>query len=89
MVTRTKTESSLGLSSANINQWGAGIPFGNQLYRGNTNTYFDIPDSLCTAVGPGCSAVGVTNAAYTPNGRFHVGSRTGKEHAPLRRIRLM
>ena len=71
-VSRTKTESSLGLASANINQWGAGIPFGNQLYRGNTNTYFDIPDSLCTAVGPGCSAVGVTNAAYTPNGRFHV-----------------
>jgi iron complex outermembrane recepter protein len=71
-VSRTKTESSLGLASANINQWGAGIPFGNQLYRGNTNTYFDIPDSLCTAVGPGCSAVGVTNSAYTPNGRFHV-----------------
>jgi len=72
IVARTKTESSLGLASANINQWGVGIPFGNQLYRGNTNTYFDIPDSLCTAVGPGCSAVGVTNTAYTPNGRFHV-----------------
>jgi iron complex outermembrane recepter protein len=71
-VARTKTESSLGLASANINQWGAGVPFGNQLYRGNTNTYFDIPDSLCTAVGPGCSAVGVTNSAYTPNGRYHV-----------------
>src|SRR5262249_16747478 len=29
MVTRTKTESSLGLASANINQWGAGVPFGD------------------------------------------------------------
>ena len=36
MVTRTKTETSLGLAAANINQWGAGIPFGNELYRGNT-----------------------------------------------------
>src|SRR5205814_8480640 len=74
IVARTKTESSLGLASANINQWGVGIPFGNQLYRGNTNTYFDIPDSLCTAVNlaAGCSAVGVTNSAYTPTGRFHV-----------------
>jgi outer membrane receptor protein involved in Fe transport len=72
MYTRTETETSLGLASANINQWGAGIPFGNTLYRGNSNTYFDIPDSLCTAVGPGCSAVGVTNASYTPTGRYGV-----------------
>jgi iron complex outermembrane recepter protein len=71
-VARTKTESSLGLASANINQWGAGIPFGNAIYHGNTNTYFDIPDSLCTAVGPGCSGPNVTNSAYTPGGRFHV-----------------
>src|SRR6185436_1392066 len=34
MVSRTKTESSLGLTAENINQWGAGIPFGNQIYRG-------------------------------------------------------
>ena len=68
MVTRTKTETSLGLAAANINQWGAGIPFGTALYRGNSNTYFDIPDSLCTAVGPGCTAVGVTNQRYTPTG---------------------
>ena len=71
-VARTKTESSLGLASANINQWGAGIPFGNAIYHGNTNTYFDIPDSLCTAAGPGCSGPNVTNSAYTPGGRFHV-----------------
>ena len=32
-VARTKTESSLGLASANINQWGAGVPFGNRIYR--------------------------------------------------------
>jgi outer membrane receptor protein involved in Fe transport len=73
MVTRTKTESSLGLSSANINQWGAGIPFGNGLYRGNSDPYFDIPDSLCTVAGrDGCTAAGVTNPAYTLNGRFGV-----------------
>jgi outer membrane receptor protein involved in Fe transport len=72
MVTRTKTESSLGLASANINQWGAGVPFGDVVYRGNTNTYFDIPDSLCTAAGPGCTGPNTTNQNYTPNGRFGV-----------------
>jgi outer membrane receptor protein involved in Fe transport len=78
MVTRTETESSLGLSSANINQWGAGVPFGDALYLGNNastsayGTYFDIPSSLCTAVGPGCSAAGVTHASYTPTGIYGV-----------------
>ena len=43
MVTRTKTESSLGLAAANINQWGAGIPFGNAIYRGNANRVFRHP----------------------------------------------
>ena len=71
-ITRTETEQQLGLSSANINQWGAGVPFGSALYRGNSNTYFDIPDSLCTAVGPGCSAAGVTHASYTPTGVYGV-----------------
>ncbi len=64
MVTRTKTESSLGLTAANINQWGAAVPFGNQLYRGSTNTYYEIPDSLLPN--------GTTNPAYTINGRFGV-----------------
>jgi iron complex outermembrane recepter protein len=64
MVTRTKTESSLGLTAANINQWGAGVPFGNNLYRGNPNTYLDIPDSLLPN--------GTTNPDYTLNGRFGV-----------------
>jgi outer membrane receptor protein involved in Fe transport len=72
MVTRSETASSLGLSSANINQWGAGIPFGTQIYTGNSNTFFDIPSSLCTAVGPGCSAAGVTHASYTPTGVYGV-----------------
>jgi iron complex outermembrane recepter protein len=73
MVTRTKTESSLGLAAANINQWGAGVPFGNQLYRGNTNTYFDIPDSLVDVNGNGIADAGDrTNASYTPTGRFGV-----------------
>jgi hypothetical protein len=64
MVTRTKTESSLGLAAANINQWGAGIPFGNQPYLGNSNTYFDIPNPL--------QANGTTHPSYTPTGRFGV-----------------
>jgi len=74
MVTRTKTESSLGLASANINQWGAGIPFGNQLYRGNSNTYFDIPDSLIDVNGNNVADPGIdrTNPSYTPAGRFGV-----------------
>jgi outer membrane receptor protein involved in Fe transport len=73
MITRTKTESSLGLTAANINQWGAGIPFGNELYRGNSNTYLDIPDSLIDVNGNGIADAGDrTNPAYTINGRYGV-----------------
>jgi outer membrane receptor protein involved in Fe transport len=78
-ISRTQTESSLGLTAANINQWGVGIPFGDGLYRGDTGPYskFDIPDSLCElnaagALPTGCTAVGVTNNAYTIGGRFDV-----------------
>src|SRR5262245_2737202 len=70
MVTRTKTESSLGLTAANINQWGAGVPFGNQLFRGYNNTYTEVPDSLIDTNGDG--VVDSTNPAYTLNGRFGV-----------------
>jgi outer membrane receptor protein involved in Fe transport len=62
MVTRTKTESSLGLTAANVNQWGAGIPFGTALYTGNSNTYFDIPSSLLPN--------GTTHPDYLPGGRY-------------------
>jgi outer membrane receptor protein involved in Fe transport len=75
MLTRTETESSLGLAAANINQWGAGVPFGNAPYTGNSNTYFDIPNSLCGGVGPafpGCTAAGATHTAYTPAGLYGV-----------------
>jgi iron complex outermembrane recepter protein len=73
MVTRTKTESSLGLTAANINQWGAGVPFGNRIYRGNSNTYYEIPDSLIDVNGNGIADAGdQTNPAYTLNGRFGV-----------------
>ncbi len=73
MVTRTKTETSLGLAAANINQWGAGIPFGNAVYRGNSNTYFDIPDSLVDVNGNGIADAGDrTNPSYTPTGRYGV-----------------
>jgi outer membrane receptor protein involved in Fe transport len=75
MVTRSKTESSLGLASANINQWGAGIPFGGPgtLYRGSTNPYFEIPDSLVDVNGNGIADAGdTTHPDYTINGRFGV-----------------
>jgi outer membrane receptor protein involved in Fe transport len=74
MVTRTKTESSLGLAAANINQWGAGIPFGDGLWRGNSNTYFDIPDSLIDVNGNGVADAGIdrTHPSYTPTGRYGV-----------------
>jgi iron complex outermembrane recepter protein len=73
MLTRTKTETSLGLTAANINQWGAGIPFGNELYRGNSNTYLDIPDSLIDVNGNGIADAGDrTNPAYTLTGRYGV-----------------
>jgi iron complex outermembrane recepter protein len=62
MFTRTQTESSLGLTAANINQWGAGIPFGTGMYRGSTNTYYEIPDSL--------RPDGTTHPDYLPGGRF-------------------
>jgi len=73
MITRTKTESSLGLAAANINQWGVGVPFGNELYRGNPDTYLDIPDSLIDVNGNGIADAGDrTNPAYTINGRYGV-----------------
>jgi outer membrane receptor protein involved in Fe transport len=73
-ITRTKTETSLGLAAANINQWGAGIPFGNDIYRGQpNNTYVNIPDSLIDVNGNGVADAGdQTNPAYTPGGRFGV-----------------
>lgn len=72
-VTRTKTETNLGLAAANINQWGAGVPFGDEVYRGSTNTFVDIPDSLIDVNGNGIADAGdQTNPAYTPNGRFGV-----------------
>ena len=73
MVTRTKTESSLGLTAANINQWGVGVPFGNELYRGDSNLYYEIPDSLIDVNGNGIADAGdMTHPAYTVNGRFGV-----------------
>jgi outer membrane receptor protein involved in Fe transport len=73
MVTRTKTETSLGLTAANVNQWGVGVPFGNNLYRGNSDTFFDIPDSLVDVNGNGIADAGDrTHEFYTPSGRFGV-----------------
>ena len=75
MVTRSKTEQSLGLSSANINQWGAGIPFGGPgtLYRGSTSPFFEVPDSLIDVNGNGIADAGdQTHPDYTPSGRYGV-----------------
>jgi iron complex outermembrane recepter protein len=82
-VSRTQTQSSLGQTAANINQWAAAVPFGNQLYRGNNQplypgvapdrSIYDIPDSLIDLNGNGIADAGDrTNAAYTINGRFGV-----------------
>ncbi len=76
MVTRSQTESSLGLSSANINQWGAGVPFGGPgtLYRGNTSDpNFEIADSLVDNNGNGIADAGdTTHPDYTLAGRYGV-----------------
>jgi iron complex outermembrane receptor protein len=78
MVTRSQTESSLGLSSANINQWGAGVPFGGPgtLYRGSTNPYFEIPDSIVNptldANGNVVPGTGTTHPDYALGGRYGV-----------------
>jgi outer membrane receptor protein involved in Fe transport len=73
MVTRTKTESQLGLAAANINQWGARIPFGTTIYQGNSNTYFDIPSSWIDVNGNGVVDAGDrTHPDYTINGRYGV-----------------
>ena len=79
-VTRTQTQSSLGATAANINQWAAAVPFGNEIYRGNSTplypgaapdrSIYDIPDSLVDTNGDGVGDR--TNAAYTINGRFGV-----------------
>jgi len=82
-VSRTQTQSSLGQTAANINQWAAAVPFGNQVYRGNNTplypgvapdrSIYDIPDSLIDRNGNGIADAGDgTNAAYTINGRFGV-----------------
>ncbi|MDX1562243.1 MAG: TonB-dependent receptor, partial [Gammaproteobacteria bacterium] len=82
-LTRTQTESSLGNTSANINQWAAAVPFGNEVYRGNNTplypgnspdrSIYDIPDSLIDVNNNGIADAGdMTNPAYTIDGRFGV-----------------
>jgi iron complex outermembrane receptor protein len=73
-MTRTKTQSSLGATAANINQWAAGIPFGNEMYRGNNTPLFpgDAPDRSIYDIPDSLNADGTTNSAYTIDGRFGV-----------------
>ena len=73
MVTRTETATSLGLTADNITIWGAPIPFGNEIYRGNDNLHLNVPDSLIDVNGNGIADAGdMTNSAYTIGGRFNV-----------------
>ncbi len=62
MVTRTQTETNLGLTADTITFWGAVLPFGNDPYVGNPAG--GIPNPL--------NADGTTNSAYLPGGRFGV-----------------
>jgi outer membrane receptor protein involved in Fe transport len=82
-LSRTKTESSLGQTAANLNQWGAGVPFGDEIYRGNNSgdfigeaidtSIYDIPDSLIDVNDNGIADAGdMTNPAFTIDGRFGV-----------------
>jgi outer membrane receptor protein involved in Fe transport len=81
--TRTQTESSLGQTAANLNQWAGPIPFGNEQYRGDNrgdligdaidSSIFDIPDPLIDNNGNGIPDLGdETHPAYLPGGRFGV-----------------
>ncbi len=73
MVTRTETQTSLGLTADNITLWGAPIPFGNEIYRGNDNYHLNIPDSLIDVNGNGIADAGdMTHPDYAPGGRFDV-----------------
>jgi iron complex outermembrane recepter protein len=68
MFTRTNSQTQLGLSSANINQWGVGIPFGNEPYLGNDDPHLDIPNPLVDN-GDGTFS---THPDYRAGGRFGV-----------------
>jgi iron complex outermembrane receptor protein len=82
-ITRTHTESSLGQTAANLNQWGAGVPFGDEIYHGNNGgdfigiaadtSIYDIPDSLIDVNGNGIADAGdMTDPSFTIDGRFQV-----------------
>ena len=60
MLTRTNSETSLGLTADNITFWGVPIPFSNNIYTG------DPLRGIPSSVNPN----GTTNAAYLPGGRF-------------------
>ena len=62
LVSRTETQTSLGLTADNITFWGATIPFGMDAYAGDPAN--GIPNPL--------NGDGTTNGAYLPGGRFGV-----------------
>jgi outer membrane receptor protein involved in Fe transport len=78
MVTRTQTETQLGLSADTITFWGAAIPFGNELYTGgpvtlvgNGTAFAEGPPDSCAEYDLGGDCI-LTNSAYTIDGRFGV-----------------
>ncbi|HUF71595.1 MAG TPA: TonB-dependent receptor [Gammaproteobacteria bacterium] len=78
MVTRTQTQTQLGLSADTITIWGAAVPFGDQLYQGgpvtttgNGTSFSAGPDDSCAEYDGGGNCV-LTNSAYTISGRYGV-----------------
>lgn len=68
MFTRTENQTSLGLTADLITFWGAEIPFGDDLYRGDPEN--GIPDSLVDTDGDG--EMDATHPAYVAGGRYGV-----------------
>jgi outer membrane receptor protein involved in Fe transport len=70
MYTRTKADTSLGLTADLITFWGAAVPFGNDPYNGNPAA--GIPDPIIPANPFIPGSVATTHPAYLPGGRFGV-----------------
>jgi iron complex outermembrane recepter protein len=71
MFTRTETQTQLALTADTIGLWGAEIPFGTTLYRGDEMR--GIPNSWNDSNANGLvDGAEVTNPSYLPGGRFQL-----------------
>jgi outer membrane receptor protein involved in Fe transport len=70
MYTRTKADTSLGLTADLITFWGAAVPFGMDAYAGNPAAGIPNPIIPANPFIPG--SVATTHPAYLPGGRFGV-----------------